>query len=330
MRYLLLTLSLAALFSGCSGKKYFDPQEETHRLNYTGYTAGYLKTTKLDGATYEDGSVVTADAFYDHVIEGENTDFINESDDTLLAANKSELILIDKKSREKTVIPTTQRVVSANVRDNLVAAVTADNSIVLYDKTTKAVLFKSKQKLSNTVAGDFAKPLFFDDILVYPTLDGKIMIVDIEKKRELREFIVSSEKFFNNVIYLERIGQKIIAATKYSLLMITPKNTYDFKASINAVTATDTSIYVVTVDGRIVELDDTLEVRNERKFPFAGLVSVTLSGENLYAVERSGYLIKTDKNLDGFTLYELGDNVENFLFISNEKLYYKSRFITLP
>jgi len=201
---------------------------------------------------------------------------------------------------------------------------------MMYDKTSRAVLFKSKQKLSHSVSSDFAKPLFFDDILVYPTLDGKIMIVDSEKKRELREFIISSEKFFNNVIYLERVGQKIIAATKHNLLLITPQNTYEYKASINAVKATENGIYIVTVDGRVVELDDMLESKNERKFPFAGLISVNLKGDTLYMVERSGYLIKTDKNLDAFTVYELGDNVENFLFVGNDKLYYKSRYITLP
>ncbi len=329
MRYLLLTLTLAALFSGCGTKKYFDP-EETQGLSYSGYTADYIKNTKLDGATYEDGSVVTRDAFYDHVIETENTIFINEADDTLLAANKNELILIDKKSLKKTHIPTTQRIVSANVRGNIVAAVTADNSIMMYDRTTGAVLFKSKQKLSHSVSSDFAQPLFFDDILVYPTLDGKIMIVDAVKKREVREFIISSEKYFNNVIYLDRIGQKIIAATKHNLLMITSKNSYEYEASINAVLATKAGLYVTTVDGRLVELDDRLEVRNEHKFPFSGLISVNLKDDALYVVERSGYLIKVDRGFNTFTVYELGDNVENFLFIGNEKLYYKSRYITLP
>lgn len=329
MRYLLLTLALAALFTGCGTKKYFNP-EETEDLSYSGYTDEFIANTKLDGATYEDGSVVTYDAFYDKAITEANTIFINEADDTLLAANKSELILIDKKTRAKTVIPTAQRVVSANVQGNLVAAVTADNSIMMYDKATGAVLFKSKQKLAHSVASDFAQPLFFDGIMIFPTLDGKIMIVDTEKKREVREFIISSEKYFNNVIYLERIGQKIVAATKYRLLMITPKSTYEFEAAINAVKATEDGIFVVTVDGRIIELDEMLEIRNSRKFPFAGLVSINLKGDAIYAVERSGYLIKTDRGFNSFTVYELGDNVENFLYVAEDRLYYKSRYITLP
>lgn len=329
MRYLLLTLSLAALFSGCGVKKYFDP-ETTEGLRYSGYTDAFIKNTKVDGATFENGSVITYSGMYDHVIEGEHTIFINEADDLLLAANKNELILIDKTTKAKTTIPTNQRVVSANANGNLVAAVTADNSIMMYDKTNGALLFKSKQKLSHTVSSDFAKPLFFDDLLVYPTLDGKIMIVDTEKKRELREFIISSEKYFNNVIYLERIGQKIIAATKHNMLMITPTNHYEFKGEINAVKATESGIFVAMVDGRLIELDDMLESKNERKFPFAGLISINLRGDTIYAVERSGYLIKTDRGFDSFIVYELGDNVENFLFIGNEKLYYKSRYITLP
>lgn len=73
-----------------------------------------------------------------------------------------------------------------------------------------------------------------------------------------------------------------------------------------------------------------LEIRNSRKFPFAGLVSINLKGDAIYAVERSGYLIKTDRGFNSFTVYELGDNVENFLYVAEDRLYYKSRYITLP
>jgi WD40 repeat protein len=331
MKHLFFLLLAALLFSGCGAKKYFQPDGDTVRLKYSGYTQSYLKDTKLDGATFEDGSVITADdTFYDSVIRGENTHFISQTDEKLIASDKNTLYLIDKKDRSLKSISTSQRIVSANISGNLVACVTADNSIMMYDAETGSLLFKSKQKLSNTVAGDFAKPLFFDDILVYPTLDGKIMIVDVAKKREIREFIISSEKYFNNVIYLERVGERIIAATKHNLLVISPRSSYEFKNDINAVKAVGESIYVACVDGRILELDTTLEVKNERKLPFSGLISLNLTDEHLYVVERSGYLIKTDRHLADFSYYELGDIVENHLFIGKTKLYYKTRFVTLP
>jgi len=331
MKYLFLILSAAAIFSGCGTKKYFQPEGETDRLKYSGYTQAYLKDSKIDGATLEDGSVLTSDdTLYDKIVQGENTHFISETEDKLIASDKNTLYLFNKADRTQTTITISQRIVSASNRGNLVAAVTADNSIMMYDADTGSLLFKSKQKLSNTVASDFAKPLFFDDILVYPTLDGKIMIVDIEKKKEIREFIVSSEKYFNNIIYLERVGDRIVAATKHNLLTITPRNTFEYKNDINAVKADGESIYVATVDGRLIELDEMLAVKNERKFPFAGLISFNLTDEAIYIVERSGYLIKTDRHLSVFQYYELGDNVENFLFIGKNRLYYKTRFVTLP
>lgn len=330
MKFFLAFLVLLFLFAGCASKKKFEPEIDYKNINYTDYTQFYLIDSRIDGATYEDGSIVAKSGFYEKIAQNKETLFINETDEKLLLSNKSELIIVDKKDNSSTIIQTAQRVVSANMQNGIISAVLADNTIAIYDEKSKDILFKSKQKPTTAVTNKVAKPIFFDDLIIFPTLDGKIIVVDKKSKRELREFMVSSEKYFNNIIFLKIIKDKIITATKNAIYIITPRDSHELKIELNDIFADENSIVAVATNGKVLELDFALSTKNEIKFPFAGLISITQKDNKFYMLERSGFLIVLDRGFLEYSIYELRDNLENHIFVDNEKIYYKKRFIKLP
>ncbi len=329
IRTLLLALAALILLGGCSSKKYYKPTQDTTTLYYQKEAGAEITAVALDGASLEDGSVITARGLYEHILKP-GQDLIAQNNDYLIASDRKGITLYNSLGEEKHRLETPAKALSAETSGDLAALVLADNSLVLYSLENGSVLFKSKQKPTKSIASDVAKPIFFDELLLFPTLDGKVVVVDKANKKELRDFIVSSEKYFNNIIHLSIEGQMIYAATKYKLIAISPRSVQSFSADINAVRPFKGGIYVTTVDGRIVQLDTALVTLNERKFPFAGLISLSLSETALYAVERTGYLIKLAPDLASYHLYELLDVIDMPLFITDDTLYYKQRAIALP
>lgn len=329
MKRLLFFIFIAIFFISCSKKEYFEPQD-SKTLKYGSFTDSYLKFSTLDGATFEDGSVVTKLGFYKKLIHKKNRLFINETKEFLIFSDKKNIILLNKKTNNQLSFALTNRALSANIKDNLLAVVQAENILLLFDIKTKKLLFKSKQKQILSTTTHIAKPLFLDDLLIYPTLSGKIIIVDINKKQEVRTILVSNEQYFNNIMFLKSHKDKLYVASRHKLLMIGQKRVEEFEDEINAISFDGKNFFVALVDGRIVKLDEYLNKIDEKKFKFAGLIAMTLKNNSLYVLERAGYLIKLDLELKESKIFALNDNVENFVFASNSKIYYERRVVNLP
>ena len=328
-RFLLLLLTALFLLGGCSAKKYYKPAQDTTTLRYQNELPAAIRTIALDGATLADGSIITMRGLYASLLKPEES-LIAQNNDYLIASDREGVTLYNTLGEVKYRIETTAKALSAETNGDMIALLLADNSLALYSLQDQSILFKSKQKPTESIASDVAKPIFFDELLIFPTLDGKVVVVDKRSKKELRDFIVSSKPYFNNIIHLSIQGQLIYAATKYKLIAISPRSVQEFTADINTLLPYAGGIYLSTVDGRVIQLDTALVTVNERKFPFAGLISLSLNPKGLYAVERTGYVIKLQPDLSEYTLYEMLDTIDLPFFASDTTLYYKHRALVLP
>ena len=51
--------------------------------------------------------------------------------------------------------------------------------------------------------------------------------------------------------------------------------------------------------------------------------------DSIYIFEKTGYLIKTDLNLENAQIYKLNDELSRLSFASIENFYHKDKFIKL-
>jgi len=329
MKHIVFVLILIFFFFGCATKEYFEPKDFT-TLKYLGYTNSYLVDSRLEGATFDDGSIVTKEKIYKNIIKEKKATFINETKKYLILTDKEAVILLNKQTKKQEKLIINNKALSANVKDNLLAILQSENILFLFDIKTKKIIFKSKQKTVYATTSHIAKPIFLDELILYPTLDGKIVVYDQEKKQEIKSFIVSNEQYFNNISFLEAHDNKIFAASRHKIIVVGGKRIDDIEEEINFVIYFQGFLYVGLVNGKVIKLNSILNQIEQSKFKFAGLIRATITNNSLFILERNGYLIKSNLNLDKSEVFSLNDNIENFVFINKTAIYYKKRYIKLP
>jgi len=63
MRRVFLAVLALLLFFGCAKKEFFKPKEYS-LLKYSNYTSSYLIDRKKEGATFENGDIITTKGLY--------------------------------------------------------------------------------------------------------------------------------------------------------------------------------------------------------------------------------------------------------------------------
>ena len=223
----------------------------------------------------------------------------------------------DKKMVEKFSLKRT--IATASIKNDLLAVLFTNNEMALYSIANKSLLLKEQGDAPIVVNSKIVKPFFRDDLVIFPTLDGKVVIINTKIKKKLRTVIVSSEDHFNNIIYFDLIDNKIIAATGHKILSLSKKEirlAYD----IRDVVSDDKNIYVATKQGDIISLTPDLQQNSKLKFPFAHFLGMIISGDKLYILEKEGYLIEASKDLSKFKVYEVDKN-EGYVYI-DDKIFF--------
>lgn len=173
MKYLLICISAIFLFTACSGKKYFEPEDVSSNieLNKESMSSSITSMNRI-GATLEDKRIITNNGISSYELP-ENFDFLNvTSDGRILATNYIDKILIG--SQERVVKDV---VVAASLRDNKLALVYSSNTIELIDIDTNKTLFKEYLPISLANDTRITNPYFMGNLILFPTLNGKVIIV---------------------------------------------------------------------------------------------------------------------------------------------------------
>ncbi|MFK5881530.1 MAG: hypothetical protein QM482_04900 [Sulfurospirillum sp.] len=327
----LIFLSLVALvvFSGCGTKRhYFEPKNVSYAISYDGTLPGSIVDVTRGGATLENGQIITSQGLQEIKLPM-GFSFLGDDNGKYLATSKcGELIVLNDKSKIIFKKKFDEDVASASIKNSKIAIVLASNRIILLDMKRDKYILDLQGDSVYAVDSRIAAPYFLNSLIIYPTLDGKLLIVDAKSAKVIKSVVVSNEKFFGNIIYLGVLGNRLVAATKKRVISISPKSFAMLDEDVKDVVVLKNRIFVFTKDGSVILCNDDLKVLKRRKFPFA-VFAGAIYGNFVYMIERGGYLIATDVDLISTNIYKMPDNIDSFLYFTKNALYYQNRYFKL-
>lgn len=328
VKYLLPLLALLIL-SGCGTKRQtYEPKSLAGEISYDGSLPSSIVDVVRDGATLENGQIITKDGLQ-NVRLPKGFTFLGASNNRYLAISKcSNLIIVDQNSKVVYERKFDIIVASASLKDDKLAVVLGNNKVQLINTKMDKILYSKQGDAVYAHDSKIAAPYFLNSLLIYPTLDGKLLIVDVKSNKLLRDVVVKSERFFSNVIYLDVLGDRLVAATKKRVVSINPKTMSFLDKDVKDVIVLKDRVLIFTQEGRVILTDADLKILKTKKYKFASFVG-TIHGNFVYIVERAGFLIATDIDLISSNVYELPDDIAAYVFTTDNKLFYKDHYFKL-
>jgi len=312
----------ALIFSACSTKEVYEPLYLDKDWEKYENADATIIDKSLNIALLDNSKVLVENGVLDVVVD-ETHRVISHSDSWIISSsidgNTSLISVNDNTKIEQFELK--KSIAGASVSGDTLAVLFADNEIAIYSISSKKIIFKEQGGKSLAVDSRIVNPYFMNDLVLFSTLDGKVIIVNIKLKKKLRTAIVSSEDNFNNVIYLNVINNKIIAATSYKILSLASKEVR-VKYEIRSVVNDDKDMFITTKQGEVISLTPDLQVNAKIKFPFAHFLGMISEGDKLYILEKEGYMIVLDKDMYNYSVHEV-DLEDGFVFIA-DKLFYVS------
>ena len=328
--YTLLFLGLTSLLllSACSTKKVFEPLSVKSDWKQCGQSAEGLIDSSSNAALLESRNVLLESSTADVQI-AQNSRLISSSDGWIISATiDGELTLtsIDDNAT-KELFHLKKTVASASVKGDILAVLFADNELGLYSVSTKETLLKEQGDAAIIADSRIVNPYFMNDLVIFSTLDGKIVIINASLKKKLRTVIVSSEDHFNNIIYFNVIDSKLIAATAYKILSMSQKEVR-VKYEVRNIAYDDKDIFITTKQGELISMTPDLQVNAKLKFPFAHFLGMIVTEDKIFVLEKEGYLIEVSKDLLTYNVYDV-DVDEGFVFVGNDTFYVDDSYISV-
>jgi len=316
----LLSTSLL-LFSACSSKEVYEPIKLDADWKAYETSKEAIIDTSSNVALLEDRTVLTEDGSIVDITVAPSFRLISQSDEWIVSASVDGNVTLVFKN-DITVfkhLALKKSVAGASVSGNELAVLFADNEMAIYDIDTQATLFKEQGGKYTAVDSRVVNPIFMRGLVLFGTLDGKVVFVNQAKRKRLRTVIVSSEDNFNNVIAFNVVENKIIAATSYKILSMAKKE-IRVKYELRSIVYDTNRVYIATKQGEIISLTSNLQVESKVKFPFAHFYAMVVVGEKLYVLEKEGYLIVLDKNSFEYTVHEV-DFDDGFVFTTKDTFF---------
>ena len=318
-KYLFFVPLFVLVFSACSTKEVYEPLKLNTPWNKFETTKSTIIDTSLNAALLEDRTVLTKDGNFDIKISEKNR-VISASDGWIISASIDGNLTLTSQIDTALIknIDLKKTVAAASVDGDELAVVFADNEIAIYDINSQVALFKEQGSKYIATDSRIVNPFFMKGLVLFSTLDGKVIIVNAELKKRLRTIIVSSEDNFNNIISIDLIENKIIAATSYEVLAMAKKELRT-KYEIRNILFDDSTIYIATKQGEILSLSSNLEVISKIKFPFAHFYGMISKNGKLFILEKEGYMIVVDESTFDYTVHEF--TLETLTKYTNSKEY---------
>jgi hypothetical protein len=322
----LVLITVAVLFTGCDSKKYFEPESIDGSIYPTGSLPASIKHVKRDGATLEDGYVAVGDGVYGLGLK-DGYEYVSNSKEYIFVSNTQGDFVIYNKS-DKSVYKSIKmhtRVLSATIDDNIIAMSLMDNSHVMYNLNESRQIFYQKEDTVNAVDTRIANPYFFKDLVIIPTLNGKMLVVDRYKQKLLKNINIDTSKEFANVIFFRILDETLVAATQNKVISMSSVDINEKEMGIKDVLFFQNQIYTLGKDGTVTILGTDLEPIKSKKFPFAVFVG-TINGESIYVLEKKGYVIALDRHLIKSNVYNFGAIEDSKIVTAGDKIYFGDKY----
>ncbi|WP_373070085.1 hypothetical protein [Sulfurimonas sp.] len=319
---------LVLVFSGCSSKKVYEPKSVKDDWEIYGDMNQSIVETNQDGALLEDRRVFVEGKVSNITID-EDKYFLSYSDGWVISASLDGNMTLAYESDPSMIhnFDLEKSVATASVKNDTLAVLFADNEMALYSISSKKPILKEQGNPPIIINSKVVKPYFMNDLVLFLTLDGKVVIISSTQNKKLRSIIVSSEDNFNNIIYFNIVNDKFIAATGTKILSFGQKEVrVEYEA--RSIITDGNNIYVATKQGDIVSLNSELGVNEKVKFPFAHFLALIATGDKIYALEKEGYLIEFSKDLLEYDVYEV-DVEEGYIHVNDKTFYIEDEYISV-
>lgn len=324
-----LVLGAALLLSGCSHKEVYKPEDVKGEWRNAGELSASISQTTHSAALLDNGRLLTKEGEKNIKIPEEYR-LINANETWVITESpEGNLVLFPVDGTDaKVTFELKRHVAAANIQDDTVAILFTNNEMALYSLESKKLLFKESANSPIAVDSRITNPYFLKELVLFLTLDGKIVIVNSETKQVLRSVVVSSDEYFNNITYLNVIDNNLVASTATSVLALSQKEARE-KYEIRNIAYTAEGIWIATKQGEIIALSPTLQFKAKKKFPFAHFVGLSVQNDRVYALEQEGYMIALTKNLLAYDVYDVDMDSDNKIFLGDGRFYFDDRYINI-
>jgi hypothetical protein len=327
---LLLASCMVGIFlmQGCSSKETFKPEAIKGEWRNSGHLSSSISYITQSAAVLESGTILIKNGEKKQKIPQGFT-LINVSDGWIITRNiLNDLELIPQDGTGEHIILELKRTVAAaSIDGDIIALVFANNEMALYSLSTKKMTFKETSSAPVAIDARIVNPYFLKDLVVFSTLDGKVVIVNKDSKKLLRSIIVGAEDYFSNICYLSMVENNLIASTGNSILSLSQKESRE-KYDIRDIVSNEDGIWLTTKQGEVIALSTHLEYKSKKKFLFAHFVGLLVYNDSVYALEQGGYLVKLSKDLVSADIYDIDMSNES-VFVGDNRFYFGDRYIDI-
>ena len=351
--FLLFFPLLFLLLAGCSSKEYYKPENVVNswpvckEVRFSAEaivgetpardaipkwpvckrSASTLVAKGDQGAVSAQGRIVDEAGLSDYKIPTEQR-YLGQSGGWILYTGiDGNVTLRSTQGKGTIVMPLEKTVAAAAVHDDFLAVLFASDDMGLYRLSTKKSYFKTQGTPPTAVDVRIASPYFLGSLVVFPTLDGRFVVVDVTNKELLRSTVVSSEPYFDNIFYFNVIGNTMVAATQHRLFSLSDKERRE-KYDLRNVVFDSDGIWIATKEGVVAHLTTALQTITKEKFPFAHFLGMIVGKEKVYLLEKEGYLIVMDKAMTQTEVYAVEFD-EGITFAAKNAFYVDDKIITL-
>lgn len=325
----IVPVAAALLFSGCSHKEVYKPESIKGEWRTAGHLSASIVQSNQSAALLDNGRLLTKDGEKNFKIP-EDYRLINANEAWIITESpEGNLVLFPADGTDgKVTFEFKRSVAAASIQDDTLAVLFANDEMAIYSLESKKLLFKESANAPIAVDARIANPYFLKELVLFLTLDGKIVIVNSETKQVLRSVVVSSDEYFNNITYMNVIDNNLVASTGSGVLALSQKEARE-KYEIRNIAYTSEGIWLATKQGEIIALTPTLQFKAKKKFPFAHFVGLSVQNDRVYALEQRGYMIALTKNLLAFDVYDIDLDTDNKIFLGDGRFYFDDRYINI-
>jgi len=330
----ILAVAITALFVGCSmdTSKYvpdFLKSSAGHSTNSYTIKHGKREINVIrDGVTFSDGSYITPEG-EGSVILPQGYYYVSSDGGRILAANNSGDILVLKSSGEEIARTKLDApLVSGVAYSNGIAYLLQGNRFGLYNPFANKVTYQKQFPGGAAVDNRLANPVVTRNYLALPTLDGKLIMINMNTPAEPGVIPVGKNKSYGNIIYLKVINGGLLAATPNRVIYIYGSGKKEYDAKVADLTVKNGTIYLLTRDGKVLKLSLDLQPIASKEFQYADFATIAAFGGKVYAYAKSGSLVVLDDNLQKYKVYSVG-RAHSYSYVSGKWLYIDDKKVDL-
>nr|QGT50014.1 hypothetical protein Helico4rc_1340 [uncultured Helicobacter sp.] len=280
---------------GCSSKKHFEPPLVSGEMVFDGKLSSAIESTSREGAVLADQTLISFQEGITSLVLEKDYKFLSQDEHYFLFQKQcKDLLIVDANNKNIQTIPYDQCVLSARLQGDKIAMVLIDNTLVYYNVKDSQTIFSQKYAPVIAINSYLASPYISSEYIVYPDLEGKVLVYSIAQNKIIKDILVSSDKFFNNVIYLYTQNNYLVAATSKRVSVVIDNRSFKYDIDLRDVLFYKNNIYVLSIEGEIIEMDHTLNPLRRVKLPFAILSGIVIQDNKLYTLEKGGYVIELD------------------------------------